>query len=525
MDIKVPYVIQDLWKKYGFQANPFDTSPLSLADKSLLPIAEAIVGRDFETQESRTLRNVLRNPGGARVVVEGNVGVGKTTFVNYHRYLWEHYSQSPLLTPQEEIAVTEEWRLPHLLMNILASLISKLVIVKGEENICQVPVFKEILALCRVLFQTSLGVEGSLFGFGAGFSRSSQVNIPVISEIQLLRYFKDMVKAIKQIGYAGVFLHLDNLEILNRQDISRTRSFFDDIRDTLQVPDVYFVFVGNGGFFRDIITPLPRVRSIFFGRPVTIPALTKEQVIAATQKRYHLLALRKGQFIKPVEDSLIEYLYDVYAGNLRYIMDAMNMLVPEICDQYVQTIPSENARICLSRLIAEQIQAALTFGECEIFHFCLRAVSFTNKSLSQQFGITTSNIARVMNRLRELNLIYLERKEGKKLYYRVSEYAQMAQNHLQLTWNFTPPTAPTVPKTAPIAEARLSKVAKRFLQAISFIRKKGKIKHQEYTQIFRVSLATATRDLNQLVMSGKLCHKGVGKNAYYEVADTEMVAE
>ena len=90
---------QNVWERYGFRGNPFDTGALSASAAALLPIAQAIVGREMDSPESRMLLGVVRSAGGGRVVVEGEVGVGKTTFVNYHRYLWESEAADKLLTP------------------------------------------------------------------------------------------------------------------------------------------------------------------------------------------------------------------------------------------------------------------------------------------------------------------------------------------------------------------------------------------------------------------------------------------
>ena len=78
---------QNLWERFGFRDNPFDTRALSLSPNNSLSVAEAFVGRGMESAESRVMTNFLRSPGGGRIVVAGDVGVGKTTFVNYHRYL------------------------------------------------------------------------------------------------------------------------------------------------------------------------------------------------------------------------------------------------------------------------------------------------------------------------------------------------------------------------------------------------------------------------------------------------------
>lgn len=82
---------QNLWERYGFRDNPFDTRALSMSPGSLLSVAEAFVGRGMNSTESKLITNFFRSTGGGRVVVEGDIGVGKTTFVNYHRYLWRRW--------------------------------------------------------------------------------------------------------------------------------------------------------------------------------------------------------------------------------------------------------------------------------------------------------------------------------------------------------------------------------------------------------------------------------------------------
>lgn len=76
------------WKKWGFRGNPFDTGALSLYSKDL-SLIEAFVGRSLNAPESQQLINLASNPGGGRGIVGGEIGVGKTTLINYHRYLWE----------------------------------------------------------------------------------------------------------------------------------------------------------------------------------------------------------------------------------------------------------------------------------------------------------------------------------------------------------------------------------------------------------------------------------------------------
>lgn len=505
---------QDLWEKYGFSSNPFDTSPLT-AVSSLLPIGEALVGRGMETKESQLLINVLRNKGGGRFLVEGDIGVGKTTFVNYHRFLWENYSRDRLFTTQSEIALIPQWHLSQFLVNVLSALVAKLLLQLGETRLNKVALFKQILALSRVLFNTSYTIEGSVMGLGGGFGKAENVNIPNLPEVQLLAYFHGMVEEIKKLGYAGLFLHLDNLELLNREDLRQAHSFFEEIRDTLQVRDVYFVFVANRGFFREVISPLPRVRSIFFGRPIVVPALTKVQVVDAIQRRYHLLSMVPDKFVPPVEESFIDYLHDLYGGRLRYIMDAMNMLLPEITMHEVRTVTCQEAKEILGHLVVEQVKEHLTPQEWQIFLFCSGQDHFSNSDISRHFQLPTSNTSRIMGRLGDLDLIYLSEKNGKRMLYRVSEFAKVVKDWTEEI----PANASLLPAVAGKKTRFVTSRKQRLQQIAQLIRQQQEIESQDCVALAKVSPATASRDLQQLVQSGQVVVRTEGKKKYYRLRE------
>ena len=115
-----PELTQNLWERYGFRDNPFDTRALSMTPDSKLSVSQAYIGRGDRSQETTVMTNFLRSPGGGRIIVEGEVGVGKTTFVNYHRYLWENEAQTKLITPASEISVHQGWGAREFLLSILA---------------------------------------------------------------------------------------------------------------------------------------------------------------------------------------------------------------------------------------------------------------------------------------------------------------------------------------------------------------------------------------------------------------------
>jgi hypothetical protein len=162
---------QNLWERYGFRDNPFDTRALSLSPGSLLSVADAFVGRAMTSTESKLMTNFLRSAGGGRIVVEGDVGVGKTTFVNYHRYLWQTEAKTKLLTPSTEISVQRDWGTRELLLNVLTLLAGRLSLSMSPKEVEGDRLLIEVRALTGVLVKEWAGVSGGYRFWGLAGAR------------------------------------------------------------------------------------------------------------------------------------------------------------------------------------------------------------------------------------------------------------------------------------------------------------------------------------------------------------------
>jgi phosphoserine aminotransferase len=117
------------------------------------------------------------------------------------------------------------------------------------------------------------GVTVASTGVQVGQSTSTTIHKGDIPNTQLLDYTRRFVEMCRNKGHRGVVFHLENFEILLDEGVTRCRSFLDDIRDILQLQDTYFILVARSGFFQKVISPLPRVRSIFHSHPIHIPPL------------------------------------------------------------------------------------------------------------------------------------------------------------------------------------------------------------------------------------------------------------
>ena len=503
-------ISQNIWETYGFLGNPFNTLALSVNKTSMLPIKEAFVGGDKAKKEMRILNNVLRSPGGGRIFVEGEIGVGKTTFINYHRYLWEHEAKDKLFSSSTEISIQCNWTVKDFLMNILSHLINKLLLVFGEKKVYKNTLFEELILLNRVYVSRSLQIGTSILGSGGNYGKSGQTSIPQISEAQLSFYFRQAVDEILKLGYKGIILHFDNLELMTNQEAKQTQHVFDEIRDILQIENVYYIFVSRPGFFREVVSPLERVRSIFFGWPIVVSPLTKTETVEVLERRYKLLSVNGKKFIRPVEDDFIEFLYDLYEGKIRFVMDTISSIIAYLPTGVMETLPLKSAKEILNSLVVEKLKLTLTKRELEVLMVACQFSLFTNSDLSKQTKIASRNISKYLNTLQNLNYISQIKKEGKNIYYSVTEDIKiLSKKTRQPHTNRQTTKRKASPKTKELSFTEREKKLK------NFAKKEHKVTVKMWAQLNGISLPSARKDLAKLEKSGYLTKHGQGRSTHY----------
>src|SRR3989344_5268458 len=80
---KSPEEPGSVWAKYGLRESPYSTSPIRIL--SILPIEKVFCGR---TEDVKKLKRIITSKNSTRTLIIGDFGVGKTTFVNYVRWLF-----------------------------------------------------------------------------------------------------------------------------------------------------------------------------------------------------------------------------------------------------------------------------------------------------------------------------------------------------------------------------------------------------------------------------------------------------
>ncbi|MGM0528910.1 MAG: hypothetical protein ACQERS_10915, partial [Bacteroidota bacterium] len=270
---------QNIWARYGFNHNPFDTKALS--QTGIIPIQEAYIERAGTTRPGKLLNYFLGIPGGGSIAIEGKPGVGKTTFVNYYKYLWKTKSRKEkLFSSETEISVQGNWDTETFILSALGSLCGQLKLELGDSKVNRNKLLKEILELTSVLLQSDRGLSATALGFGASISKSTSVTLGKQTENSLSDYLRRLVSYIQTLGYNGAIIHFNNMDLLQKDKDCDLHSLFDSIRDVLQISGLYFVFVGTIGLYSSVIIPLDRVRSIFYDEPIVIDPFSEGQVVS-----------------------------------------------------------------------------------------------------------------------------------------------------------------------------------------------------------------------------------------------------
>lgn len=411
------------WQQFGLKKDPYDTLPL--VEGGDLPIEEAFVGRE---KERAFIDNLLAAEDRLCLTICGDVGVGKTSLVNFQKFIWKYKKEKLLFSPRREIEASQ--RLldkKNFIIEIIGSVLQEIKL-RDDELLKREPLQKliRIVDISQTL-ELSLGVN--ILGYGGSLSGGKDVVQPMQISISVLEgYLRTLLEFVVQneIGgykYSGLLVHINNFDVVmgTKEMNNAVIRFFNEIRDLLQTPQIYFVFLGPKNLYKDIIATQKRVKSIFYQTPLQIKPLIKTEIVQAFDKRMNLLQSENvSSFTKPVEDAVIFQLYDLYGGDIRSVMGAVRDIIGQL-DSSGRPLKVEEAMVILGRLRWEEINNALslTDGQIEM----LKAIIESDNYLSQKQAATKlnkleSNVSGYYFKpLKESDIIEEKGRAGKEVFY------------------------------------------------------------------------------------------------------------
>ncbi len=81
------------WYEFGLRKDPYDTQPL--VEGGDLPIDKAFIGREIEKEN---LYGLFKSSDRLCLTICGDVGVGKTSLANFHKFKWKYHTQKLLFS-------------------------------------------------------------------------------------------------------------------------------------------------------------------------------------------------------------------------------------------------------------------------------------------------------------------------------------------------------------------------------------------------------------------------------------------
>lgn len=434
------------WQQFGLKKNPYDTLPL--IEGGDLPIDKAFVGR---IKERDFLNSLFESESRLCLTICGEVGVGKTSLANHHKFTWKYYqSKKPLFSFRREIEASSELlNKKNFLIEIIGSVIREIKLLdpkllEGNE------LLKKLNYIVDISQNMAFSFGGSAYGFGIDFSKDSGVIQPIqLSVTSLEDYFMQLLgfiqsKEIRKKYYKGLIVHVNNFDVVLNNDDSKQRviKFFNEIRDILQTPNVYFIFLGPKNLFKDIISVEKRVKSIFFQTPLMLNPLSKTEIIQAFDERMKLLKSEDVvDYIKPFEDEVIFRLYDIYQGDIRSIMASLRDILNQYSDKLAKNLSVDEAMILLGRELWDRIEklAQLTDEQKTVLSFIAQFnKDITQKDIVQIFGRVQSNVSGYYFKpLKDAGIIEEKKQEGKIKYWGLTQdytplkYSLESQNKIR----------------------------------------------------------------------------------------------
>ncbi len=423
------------WQQFGLKKNPYDTLPL--IEGGDLPIDKAFVGRDGER---KFLDGLFSSNNRICLTVCGGVGVGKTSLANFHKFIWKYTKEKLLFSFRREIEANYDLlNKKSFLIEIIGSILREIRLL--EPNLLKNELLKKLNQIVDISQTMSISGGASFYGFGLDVGGSKSPTIPIqLSATLLEEHFISLVKfiknnEIKSLEYSGLIVHVNNFDIIlsNEEGIKKAINFFDEIRDILQTPDVYFLFLGPENLFKDVICSRQRVKSIFYPTPLKINPLSKKEIVKAFEERMEFLKSDDvSSYIKPVEDDVIYKIYDLYNGDIRSIMTSTIDILGQYSDKLAKALTTNEAMLLLGKERWDKIENVmrLTHEQKEILKYLASAEKFiSQKEIAKMFNKQTSNVSGYYFKpLRDNNII--EEKERIKQ----TPYYGLTSDYVPIKW-------------------------------------------------------------------------------------------
>ncbi len=393
--------LKDVWELYGVNENPFSIAPILVIGGSI-PI-DSFVGRG---EHIKRLSKILGSRGGSRTFIYGDIGIGKTSFVNVVR---NSAYEKGFFTHFKEITIQDTWSPDEFILNTLSAIYSTLKLLKNkpiEDNI-----YKKLESLFAIGNKT-INAGVSIGGFGGNYSE--ELNTDKLTSYSLQEFFWEIVSEINSKTGKELIIHYNNLELVSKRKI---KYLFDNLRDFFQTKGVHFIFIGNLTAY-SILQSVPRFSSILSDTPFHMEILTYNEIKEVIKKRFEGLRIKDLNIIFPYTDDCLQTLYKLMDGNIRDILNSLSTAVFHATSESPILLDRNKLAKILKEVLEKRYLNKLTPRVREVLCEIVKHNEITNKALSDKLKIPRSNISTYVKDLENAGCVFLRRKNGKDKFWK-----------------------------------------------------------------------------------------------------------
>lgn len=401
----------DIWELYGLRSNPFSTSPISVMG-GILPLV-CFVGR---VEQIKQLGKTIGSKGGSRSLVYGDVGVGKTTFVNIVR---RYAVDEGYFTPFQEIAINENWTPNEFILNTLGAIFTTIQLLQNS------PINKDtslkLETLVQVVFSdTNLNIGA--FGFSGGYAKDRKPGAE-ITQLTLINFFKDICAEINRYTEKDIVIHYNNLEIFKEKTL---KVLFENLRDFFQTDGVHFIFVGNQTV-KSYLQSVPRFASTLSDTPILIETLQYREIKEIITKRFESLQIENLKYVIPFKEECLKSLFDLWGGNIRNILNSLSTAVQEVTKDKPLVMNQNRLVKTLKKILEKRYYSEkLRPRAKEILMEVVKRDEITNKGLANIFHLPSSNISKYLKDLENSGCVSVRRIKGRDKFWSAEPYIKWA---------------------------------------------------------------------------------------------------
>ena len=402
--------MDSFWEELGLTDNPYDPRPLTISKEG----RKLFVGRNKELSQ---LNSLVSGKKGGIVIIEGNVGVGKTSFVNIFQH--DKWKKNKYLPSFEKIGLVENVDSVNFMLSVFSNMIHNLERADNTDAYKRHPIHKQAKSLIATTIEKGYGGQFSVLGTGGGISQQKSISQPVAivlpSIVDMMNKWIQFV--IDKMGYPAILVPIDNLDIIQESGIVE---FLNRMRDTLiERSSVWWILIGKIGLFSLLERETHRVSEIITGKPIILQPLTLDEIHEMIKIRFeNLKVITKVESLVPRE--IVDILYEVSKGEARYILKRITDIVYLFKSKYPseKQIPLAIAKQMITEEAKQRIdEAKLTPRELQFLKMMAKKGTFQPRDY-KHFGLNTLQaLKHYVDRLSMHGFIAKEETTGKAVYY------------------------------------------------------------------------------------------------------------